>query len=116
MTVDQAVVDRVRDVLQPLAAAGGADCEEKRMFGSLCFMVSGSMCCCVSKEGLLVRVGRDGMDEALAEANVEPMQMRGRRMSGFVIVAPEGFATASQLRKWVVRGMSAAKAASSSPS
>ncbi len=113
MAVDQAVVDRVRDVLLPLAAAGGADCEEKRMFGSLCFMVSGRMCCCVNKEGLLVRVGRDGMDEALAEANVEPMQMRGRRMSGFVIVTPEGFATAAQLRKWVRRGMSAAEAASS---
>jgi TfoX N-terminal domain len=116
MAVDQAVVDRVRDVLLPLAAAGGAACEEKRMFGSLCFMVSGRMCCCVSKDGLLVRVGRDGMDEALAEANVEPMRMRGRQMSGFVIVAPEGFATASRLKQWVRRGLSAAEAASPSPS
>ena len=28
-------------------------------------------------------------------------------MSGFVIVAPEGFAAASKLKKWVRRGMSA---------
>jgi len=84
MAVDQAAVDRVRDVLLPLAAASGADCEEKRMFGSLCFMVGGSMCCCVNKDRLLVRVGRDGIEQALSEANVEPMEMGGRQMSGFV--------------------------------
>ena len=112
MPVDQAVVDRVRSVLLPLAAAAGADCEERRMFGSLCFLVGGRMCCCVNKDGLLVRVGRRGMDEALADANVEPMHMRGRQMSGFVIVSPAGFATASRLKKWVRRGMSAAEAES----
>lgn len=112
MAVNQAVVDRVRDILLPLAATNGAECEEKQMFGSPCFIVSGHMCCCVNKDGLLVRVGRDGMDKALSEANVEPMKMRGRQMSGFVIVAPEGFATASRLKKWVQRGMSAADAAS----
>ncbi len=114
MAPDRAVVDRVRNVLRPLAAARGADCDEKRMFGSQCFMVGGRICCCVNEEGLLVRVGRDhGMNEALAEANVKPMYMGGRQMSGFVIVAPEGFATASGLRKWVRRGISAAEAATS---
>ena len=112
MALDQAVVDRVRGILLPLAAENGTDCEEKRMFGSLCFMVGGRMCCCVNKDGLLVRVGRNGMDKALSEPNVEPMQMRGRQMSGFVIVAPDGFATASALKKWLRRGMSAASTAS----
>lgn len=110
MAVDPHVVDRVREVLFPLAATDGDDCVEKRMFGGLCFLIGGRMSLCVTKDGLLVRVVRDGMDEALSLTHVRPMEMRGRRVSGFVRVAPDGFATQTALRTWVQRGMSAAKA------
>jgi hypothetical protein len=37
--------------------------------------------------------------------------MRGRVMTGFVRIAPEGYRTGAALRKWVERGVTAASAA-----
>ena len=110
MSFDPGAVERVRAVLFPLAAFEGDDCEEKRMFGSLCFLIGGHISLCVTRDGLLVRVGRDAMDQALSLRHVTPMEMRGRPMSGFVRVAPGGFATEADLRMWAERGLVAAKA------
>jgi hypothetical protein len=112
VAIEQATAERVRKAVLALANRAGADPAEKTMFGSLCFTVDGRICCAVNpRGGLLVRVGRDGMDRALTDANVYPMEMAGRRMSGFVLVAPEGFATAASLRKWATCGIAAASRA-----
>jgi hypothetical protein len=42
------------------------------------------------------------------------MGMGGRTMSGFVRVAPEGYRTGAALRKWVERGIAAARLAKAS--
>jgi hypothetical protein len=54
---------------------------------------------------LLVRVGPDAHQATLDEQHVEPMGMRGRTMTGFVRVAPEGYRTDAGLKKWVERGV-----------
>src|SRR6185369_2252316 len=80
--------------------------------GGLCFMVSGSMCCSVSgRGGLLVRVGKEAHAQMLAEPHAAPMEMRGRVMTGFVRVAPEGYRTSAALKRWLERGIAAASAA-----
>lgn len=56
---------------------------ERKMFGGLCFMQHGNMVCGVSGDGLMIRVGKANMDNALALPDVEPMEMGGRRMGGF---------------------------------
>lgn len=102
MAYDEETAERVRKLL-----SGEKDVIAKKMMGGLCFMVNGSMCCVVSgKGGLLVRVGPDAFERTLAEPHVEPMEMRGRVMTGFVRVAPEGYRTAAALKKWVERGVS----------
>lgn len=108
MPFDERVVDRVRRILVPLVLEEGAEITEKKMFGGLCFMVNERICCSVTQRGLLVRVGRVGMDSALQRAHVAPMEMKGRRMTGFVVVAPEGIASARDLRSWLRRGLGAA--------
>ena len=62
MAYDERVVERVREVLadQPMVV-------EKKMFGGLSFILQGNMCCGVINEDLVVRVGPDGHDEALAQ-------------------------------------------------
>jgi len=101
MAYDEETAERVRKLL-----AGRGDVVAKKMMGGLCFMVGGNMCCIVSgKGGLLVRVGADAFARALAEPHVEPMEMRGRIMTGFVRVAPEGYPTNAALKKWVQRGL-----------
>ncbi len=74
--------------------------------GGLCFMADGAMCCAVSgKGGLLVRVDPAAQERMLGEPNVSPADMRGRRMTGFVRVAPDGYRTDAALKTWIERGL-----------
>jgi TfoX/Sxy family transcriptional regulator of competence genes len=101
MPYDTQAADSIRFVL-----SDRHDVVERRMMGGLVFMVGGNMCVVVSgRGGLMVRVGADLQPKALEEPHVKPMTMRGRTMTGFVRVAPEGYRTAADLRKWVQRGL-----------
>src|ERR1700738_4768595 len=100
MAYDEAVAERIRMML-----SGRSDVREQRMFGGLCFMMRGHMCCAVSgRGGLLVRVGPDA-PSAVKEPHASQVGMRGRTMTGFVRVAPNGYRTASGLKKWVMRAV-----------
>jgi TfoX/Sxy family transcriptional regulator of competence genes len=101
MAYDEATAERIRELL-----SDRRDVVEKKMMGGLCFMVNGAMCCSVSgKGGLLVRVGPDAQEKVLGEPHVKPMEMRGRIMTGFVRVDPDGYRSASALKRWVERGV-----------
>jgi TfoX/Sxy family transcriptional regulator of competence genes len=101
MAYDEKAAMRVRELL-----SSRADVIEKKMMGGLCFMVGGNMCCSVSgKGGILVRVGPDAHPSVLGEPHVQPMEMRGRMMTGFVRIAPEGYGTDAGLKKWIQRGL-----------
>ncbi len=43
------------------------DVVEKKMFGGLCFMVNGAMCCGLTKSDFMVRVGPEQYDDALSQ-------------------------------------------------
>ena len=106
MAYDENTAERVRRVL-----AGRRDIVEKKLMGGLSFMASDVMCCSVSgKGGLLVRVNPETRDRLLGEAHAQPADIGGRRMTGFIRVAPEGYRTEPSLKKWVERGLAAAAA------
>ena len=101
MSYDRQVADRVRRLL-----AARDDVTEKGMVGGgLSFMVAGNMCCGVTDEALLVRVGPEGRAPALAEPHVRPMELAGRKLRAFVRVDPAGFASEDALASWVQRGL-----------
>jgi len=100
MPYDEKTADRVRRAL-----FGRPGLEEKKMMGGVCFMVGGHMICGVTRSELLLRVGRDAYAESLAQPHVRPMEMRGRPMSGFVLIDPPGFRTSAALAKWIKRGL-----------
>jgi TfoX N-terminal domain len=111
MAYDEQTAGRVRKLLSVRP-----DVVEKRIMGGLCFMVQGRMCCSVSgKGGLLVRVGADAHPLMLGEPHVQPMEMRGRIMTGFVRVMPEGYRTEAGLKKWVKRGVDFVATMASAP-
>ncbi len=99
MVYDEKTAERVRSILP------GLDVVEKKMMGGLCFMVSGSMCCGVSRSALMVRVGREAYEQMLMQQHVRPLEFAGRRPTGFVLVDPEGYRTDSALARWVQRGI-----------
>jgi TfoX/Sxy family transcriptional regulator of competence genes len=100
MGYDPETAERVRRVL-----SCRDDVAEKKMVGGLSFLVSGNMCCGVAGPALVVRVGVDGREQALAEPHTRPMQFAGRSLSGFICVDPAGFATDDSLARWIQRGL-----------
>ena len=100
MAYDEELVERLRTLLQ--CQAGVA---EKKMFGGLTFMVGGHMCCGVTGEDLMVRVGPDQYADAVSLPHARPMDFTGRPMKGFVFVDPAGLDSDEQLKEWVNRGL-----------
>ena len=95
MAVDEDLVERMRAAL-----AGAGAVREVKMFGGMCFMLNGNMVAGASKQGLLVRVGKDRHGEALARPGAKPMEMKGRPMEGYVFVDPAP-RDARALRGWL---------------
>lgn len=93
MTEDLA--ERVRSAL------GSRGVSEKKMFGGICFLLNDHMVAGASKRGLLLRIGKENHPECISRPHVRPMEMSGRKMSGYIYVAPEGVKTDTALREWL---------------
>ena len=104
MAYDENLAERVRTLF-----AGRTGAREQKMFGGLCFMLNGNMACGVSGSELVVRVGKENLDEALALPHSRPFDMTGRPMRGFVYVAADGLASDLGLEEWAQRGVSYAQ-------
>jgi TfoX/Sxy family transcriptional regulator of competence genes len=94
---DQALAERVRALLED------CDVSERNMFGTRGFMVDGSLALSVRAEGLLVRVGTAGIDDAI-ERGARQAQMGKRMMKGWVHVTPRDDA---ELAAWVKTAVAA---------
>jgi hypothetical protein len=71
------------------------------MFGGMATMVNGHMSCGVVDDYLMVRVGPDHYQAALARPHAREMDFTGRSMKGFVFVNAEGFTEDEELTSWV---------------
>ncbi|NNE68408.1 MAG: TfoX/Sxy family protein [Pyrinomonadaceae bacterium] len=98
MAYDEGLAERISRALD-----GRSDVVEKKMFGGLCFMVSGNMACGIVKDELMARVGPDRYDECLAEDHAREMDFTGRSLKGMIYVSPEGIDSDLELEKWVGR-------------
>lgn len=74
----------------------------QKMFGGFCFMLHGNMLVCPTRDGaLIVRVGKEGMEAALARPGAAPMDMNGRSMAGFVVVSGDAIEDEDDLAQWL---------------
>jgi TfoX/Sxy family transcriptional regulator of competence genes len=98
---DEELAARIRELV-----AGEPDLTEKKMFGGLAFLVGGNMAVAASGQGgVLARVDPAESDALVASTNAEPMEMRGRTMSGWLRVAADDVRTKRELSRWVERGV-----------
>lgn len=105
MAYDEKLADRIRDML-----GSQADLTEKKMFGGLGFMIGGNMAVAASGQGgLLVRVDPALGDTLVATTNARSMEMRGRKMRGWLRVVPDDVRTKRQLARWVGLGATYAR-------
>jgi TfoX/Sxy family transcriptional regulator of competence genes len=90
------LAERVRDIL-------GDDprVTEKTMFGGLTFLLDGHILVGTKKDGrVLLSVGKENFDAALARPGASAMNHNGRRMTGFVWIEPDAIEDDDDLRDW----------------
>lgn len=105
MAHDEELANRVRELV--LIEPG---LSEKRMFGGLAFLVDSHMAVSVSGQGgLLLRVDPQETAALLEQPHAQPFQMRGRTMSGWLRIEPEGVQDREGLEAWVARGIDYAR-------
>ncbi len=105
MPHDADLADRIRELL-----AGERGVTEKKMFGGLAFLVGGNMAVAASgRGGIMVRIDPDESDRLVARTHARPMEMRGRRMRGWLRVDAQDVRTKRQLARWVELGVTYAR-------
>lgn len=101
MPLDEKLNQRVRDALK-----GKRAITEKKMFGGLCFLHRGNMCCGTMKDGgLMVRPGEERATVLAKRAHARICDFTGRPMKSIILIDPPGFKTAAALRKWIDEGI-----------
>src|SRR4051812_1269426 len=105
MAYDDELAERIRALV-----ANERGVTEKKMFGGLAFLVNGNMAVAASGGGgLLARVDPEESADIVRTSNAEPMEMRGRKMPGWLRVDGEDVRGKAALTTWVTRGVSFAR-------
>ncbi|MER7182280.1 TfoX/Sxy family protein [Streptomyces hyaluromycini] len=99
MAYDEGLAERIRQHL-----GSEPDITEKRMFGGIAFLHSGNMAVGVTGDDLMVRVGPEATDAALARPGARIFDMTGRPMRGWVVVAGSAVAEDEALSEWIGQG------------
>ncbi len=96
MAYEQELADRVLRYFE-----NREDIEVKKMFGGLCFMITNHMCCGITGNYLMLRVGPQNYESCLKKEFVSEMDFTGKAMKGMVYVSPEGIKTDKDLFEWL---------------
>ena len=81
--------------------SGMLEMEVTRMFGGYGFLMNGNMCVGIWDDMLVIRIGIDGWKASCMDPHVRPMDLTGRVMRGWAMVAPEGVAEDADLQRYV---------------
>jgi hypothetical protein len=72
--------------------------QEKTFFGGIGWMLNGNFCTGIHKDWLVTRVGAEAALKLLKEPHVKVMDITGKAMKGWVMIAPQGVMDDSALR------------------
>jgi TfoX/Sxy family transcriptional regulator of competence genes len=98
MAYDEDLAELVR-----MELGGDPELTERKMFGGIGFMVRGNMAVGVSGTELMVRVGPEAHDDAVAVEGVRIFDGGARPMRGWVLVDP-AVVGGDALGDWIERG------------
>ena len=99
MAYDEGLAQRIRDRLGAVP-----EFTERRMFGGLAFLLHGNMAVGVTGDDLMVRVGPEAADAALARPGARLFDMTGRPMRGWVLVDGAALTEDEVLDAWLTEG------------
>jgi TfoX/Sxy family transcriptional regulator of competence genes len=96
MGYSKSLVERIRHIVTRQRGV-----TEKKMFGSICFLLHGNLLVGVWKDSLIARIGKDDYEAALQQECVSEFDVTGRPMKGWVMVDPDGIDSDHQLTLWI---------------
>lgn len=99
MAYSEVLTNRVRELL-----AAEPNVEEKKMFGSIGFIINGKLALGVGNHDdhiMMVRVGPENYEKALQKNGATPAIMRGRERKGYVFLLEEAVKSPSGLKQWI---------------
>ena len=94
MAYDPGLAERLEGVLR-----GRPGFEQKKMFGGIGWLLNGNMCVGVYKEWLITRVGESAGAKLFKEKHAKPMDITGKPMKGWAMIAPAGVAQDRDLKR-----------------
>ena len=100
MAFDEQAAERVRRILRRRNGVS-----ERKMFGGLCFLLNGHMCCGLVGTDLVLRLGEEGTSMALTEPDTHEMDFTGKPMKSMISVRPPGYAADDELKAWIDRAV-----------
>jgi TfoX/Sxy family transcriptional regulator of competence genes len=96
MPSSPSLVERVRSELSVVPGV-----EEKKMFGSIAFLVNKKMCVAARSERIMCRIDPALHSEALLERGCTAVVMRGRQYLGYVHIQATALETTAALQHWI---------------
>jgi TfoX/Sxy family transcriptional regulator of competence genes len=99
LAYDGELAERIRDVI-----SFRGDVSEREMFGGMTFMLAGNMACGVIADELIVRLGAEEAEKALAQDGVRVFDFTGRPMRNWVVVERSRLEGDDDLAEWVDAG------------
>lgn len=98
MAYNEQLADRVRLYLAEIPRLRVT---EKAMFRGLAFMVNGKMCVNISGDNLMCRFDPEVYVAVSARKGFSPMIMRGKVLTGYCYVRPEGINAKKDFEYWM---------------
>jgi TfoX/Sxy family transcriptional regulator of competence genes len=74
---------------------------EKKMFGGICFLLNGNMCCGVLRNELIIRVRPGEREAILQERYTRVFDFSGRPSKNMVYVGTKALEKDAELKRWL---------------
>jgi TfoX/Sxy family transcriptional regulator of competence genes len=74
---------------------------ERKMFGGICFLLKGNMCCGVIGTELIIRVKPEQAESILKEKHTRVFDFSGRPSRSLVFVGPKALQKEADLSRWL---------------
>lgn len=100
MAYSEEVAGRIREMFEKNICV-----TEKKMFGGIAFMINGNMSVGVLDEEIVLRLGNEGVAEALTEPHTRPMDFTGKPIRSMLFVEKEGFVSDKDLQAWMQKAI-----------
>lgn len=96
MAYDEDLAQRVRLLMKRRKGFS-----ERKMFGGICFMLHGNMCCGVTRDRLMLRLGEKNAQKALQEPDTKEMDFTGKPLKSMIYVEQAGYESTEDLKYWI---------------